>query len=75
MLNFEPECKMAYRGDTEGKFAFVDVKILGSAKSEEYDALTARITEIISEELGISPSGIYISYFEASVWGYNGANF
>lgn len=40
-----------------------------------YDRLTAAISEIISETLGIDSSNIYIKYEEAEHWGWNGSNF
>ena len=74
MLNFRDSERMAFRGE-DGDMAIVSVELLGSAKPSEYDALTARICEIVSEELGISQDKIYVKYTELSTWGYNGVNF
>ena len=40
-----------------------------------YERLTAALSEIINEELGIDRSNIYIKYEEADHWGWNGGNF
>ncbi len=75
MLSFFDECRMSFRGTTEPHIAIIEVKILGKASSEEYSALTAKITEIVNRTLAVSPDRIYVKYEEISTWGYNGANF
>ena len=75
MLNFESNSRLYFRGDNDTPCALAEVKIYGSASPQEYDALTEKITEIISSELGISPSQIYVKYEEVKYWGLNGHNF
>ena len=75
MLSFEDNQRMAFRGTCENDLCYVEVNLLGSAKREAYDNLTARLCEIISETLGIPSDGIYIKYEEAKTWGYDGFNF
>ncbi len=75
MLNFEDNSRLYFRGDGDTPSAFIEVKIYGAASSDEYEALTEKITEIISSELNISPSQIYIKYEEVTYWGYGGHNF
>ncbi len=75
MLNFEDECKMYFRGDNESPTAFIEVKIFGVASGAEYNRLTSKITEIISDNLNIAPDRVYIAYQEIEYWGYNGHNF
>lgn len=75
MLAFEDNCSMYFKGSNEKPLAFLEVKIFGKASSDAYDRLTKAITEIISEELGIRPEGIYVKYEEVSTWGWNGSNF
>lgn len=75
MLNFEDNCRLYFRGDGDTPCAFIEVKIYGAASPEEYDELTGRITRIVSSELNISPSRIYVKYEEVEYWGYNGHNF
>lgn len=72
MLNFEDNSRLYFRGDGDTPCAFIEVKIYGSASSQEYNDLTDKITEIISSELDISPSQIYVKYEEVEYWGYSG---
>lgn len=75
MLSFIPETKMYFRGNSNEKLAIAEISLFGGANRNAYDNLTAKVTEILSNELEILPSGIYIKYTECSVWGWNGANF
>ena len=74
MLSFCDEVRMAFRGDT-APAAMIEVEIFGSASDEEYADLTAKITDIISGELPISPDRIYVKYEEIDTWGWAGGNF
>lgn len=74
MLAFNDNKKMYFAGTDEAT-AFVEVKIFGAANEQEYNALTAEITEIYADELGISPSRLYVKYEECYHWGWNGENF
>lgn len=73
MLSFADNVRMAFQGDTNPT-AIVEVKIYGSATEAEYSALTAKITEIISAELDIASTRIYVKYEEVDVWGWGGQN-
>ena len=75
MLSFEDECDLYFKGDNQQGIAFVEVKLFGKASNEAYDKLTSAITEILSQELNISPPQIYVKYEEVSHWGWNGSNF
>ncbi|MGN0469430.1 MAG: phenylpyruvate tautomerase MIF-related protein [Acutalibacteraceae bacterium] len=75
MLNFEDNCRMYFRGNSDIPTAFIEVKIFGGAGDNEYDMLTSTITGIVSDVLKISPDQIYIKYEEVEYWGYNGHNF
>lgn len=75
MLSFEDNCSLYFRGDSEKKIAYLEVKIFGSAPDSAHDLLTAELTKILNEELGIEPQQIYIKYEEVEYWGYNGRNF
>ena len=74
MLNFEDNCRMYFKGD-DAPCAMVEVKLYGSASAQAYDALTARLTELIAGILGIAPGRIYVKYEEVRYWGMNGYNF
>lgn len=75
MLSFEENCKLYFKGETREGIAFVEVKLLGKANGSDYDKRTAAITDILHQELNISPSQIYVKYEETSHWGWNGSNF
>lgn len=75
MLSFEDNMKMYFRGDESEDYAYLEVSLFGSASDAAYDRLTAALSEIINEELGIGRENIYIKYEEAEHWGWNGNNF
>ncbi|HEX3038870.1 MAG TPA: phenylpyruvate tautomerase MIF-related protein [Caproiciproducens sp.] len=75
MLSFEDECRLYFKGSKNEGIAFVEIKLFGKASGDAYEKLTAAITGILNEELGISPSQIYVKYEEVSHWGWNGGNF
>ena len=74
MLNFTENSRMYFDG-SDAPAAMVEVQIFGSASDSEYDALTARMCEIMSEKLSIAPDRVYVKYEEYDRWGWNGGNF
>lgn len=75
MLEFEDNCRLWFKGSNSDKLAMVEVALFGAASDSQYDKMTAVVTKIISDELGISPSNVYVKYEEVSTWGWNGGNF
>ena len=75
MLSFEDGARMAFRGSGDRELCYIEVNLLGAATREAYDALTARLCDLIHDTLGIPTDGIYIKYEEAKTWGYDGFNF
>lgn len=75
MLSFEDECNLYFGGKNNIGIAYIEVSLFGKADSATYDKMTAELTKIINEELGISPSAIYVKYEETEYWGWNGRNF
>lgn len=75
MLTFDDNVSMTLGGDGSEDCAFLEVSIFGSAPAQAYDRMTAALTEIIGEELGIAPGRVYIKYEEAGHWGWSGRNF
>lgn len=75
MLQFDDNCRLYFKGDSQKPLAFVNVKLLGSAEKDAYERLTARITQILADALSIAPDGIYVEYDETQHWGWNGSNF
>lgn len=74
MLGFSDNERMWFVGD-DAPLAYISVKLFGSASDSAYDALTAKLTEIVSSELGVSALRIYVKYEEIDHWGWNGSNF
>ncbi len=75
MVEFVDKCKLYFKGEDGDNYAYVDIKIYGSSSSESYRIFTAEVSKILTEEINILPSNIYISYGEFSNWGWNGSNF
>lgn len=75
MLSFEDNARMYFKGSNAADYAFVQVSLFGSASDAAYDRLTAAISEILNEELGIDRANIYITYAPIEHWGWNGSNF
>ena len=75
MLSFVGGARMAFRGETEPECAIISVELLGKGSSDEYDSFTKAVTDIVSENLSLSPDRIYVKYTEYAHWGYNGENF
>ena len=74
MLQFEGQAHMAFAGSAEA-CAMVRVICYGKASSEAYAQLTKALTQLISDELSIDPSRIYVAYSETDHWGWAGNNF
>lgn len=75
MVSLEENCTLYFKGSAEKPIAYTEVKLYGRATKDAYRKLTARITAILQEELGISPDCVYITYTEVEHWGWNGNNF
>ena len=75
MLQFEDNCRMYFRGQTDAPLAFVNVKLYGAADDAAYQAMTEEITGMLQKVLGISADHIYVEYDETPHWGWNGSNF
>ena len=43
--------------------------------TDAYDALTARVCELLDAVLDIDPARVYVKYAETPNWGWNGGNF
>lgn len=74
MVGIEPEYDLWFKG-SDAPAAMVEVSVFGSASPSNYSNLTAKITDILNSDLGISPDRIYVRYSETSNWGWNGSNF
>lgn len=74
MLSFRDNVSMYFKGEDE-PCAICQVKLFGQADEAAYEALTGALTDILSQELGVDPDRVYVTYEEIGVWGWNGGNF
>ena len=74
MLRFEDGAKMAFRGNSKADSAMVEIELYGEADKSELNRLTGKICDILSLELGLDSTRIYVKYFSTNNWGYNGEN-
>lgn len=74
MVGIEDGCKLYFKGSDEPA-AMTEVQLFGNASGSALGELTGRITEIVNENLGISPDRVYVSYMTTPDWGWNGSDF
>ena len=74
MLNFTDNCRMWFRGYNNFPIAMVKIELFGSADEETCSSMTATVSKILGEELGISPDHVYVEYAFTDRWGWNGEN-
>ena len=75
MAGFEDEYHLYFRGKDDEPMAFVEVRLFGGPDKGAFQKMTAEITKIFGEVLGISPDHMYIKYSATMDWGWNGSNF
>ena len=75
MAGFEDNYHVYLRGDNSQPAAYIEVNIFGNEAHYGYNKLTAAITNIFNEVLGINPKNIYIKFDDIKSWGVNGINF
>lgn len=68
MLNIEDDCKLFFRGE-ETPCAMFEVKLFGASTKSAYQALTAKLCEIVQTELGIEGNNVYVKFDEVANWG------
>ena len=72
LLEFESGCHLWLRGNNTEPIAYIEAAIFGNEPHYGYDKFTAKVTEIISDVLGIASDHIYIKYEDIIGWGVNG---
>ena len=75
MVGFQDNYTLYFGGKKLEKGAYVEVSLFGKASPSDYDKMTGSICAILSEELGIPGSAVYVTYHGISDWGWNGSNF
>lgn len=66
--------EIIYFKGTNDPAAMVEISIFGETTKDAMNALTAKVTAIVAEQLSIKPDRIYVSYFPTPNWGWNGSN-
>ena len=75
MVGFEDNYDLFMAGQKLEKGAYVSVSLFGNASSDAYDKMTAKICEILADELAIRGDKVYVTYHGVNDWGWNGSNF
>ena len=75
MVGIEDDYHLYFRGDDSQPMAFIEVRIFGGPNKDAFSRMTAEITKIYNEVLGIAPDHMYIKYSATTDWGWNGSNF
>ena len=75
MLNFTDNARLWFRGDDSEPMAMVEVQLLGNASRPDCEKMTARICDILEQELGVAPDHVYVNYTFSTSWGWNGGLF
>lgn len=70
MCAVEDGISFMFHGD-KAPTAFVEVKIFGKSTREGYEKLTARICDILEEELGVGADYCFVKFEEVANWGFN----
>lgn len=74
MLSFSGNEHLWFAG-SDAPAAMIGVEVLGHLDHASCEALTARLTEIVSEVLHIPADRVYVRYFETPEWGWCGRQF
>ena len=75
MVGIEDNQKLWFKGDNSQDSAIVDVDLLGGVSKDGALKMTSAVCDILEEELGISPSRVYVKYMGYADWGWNNTNF
>ena len=75
MLDIEDEHNMYFRGENDQPTAFIAVNVYGDPNPAAFSKMTAEVTKIYGDVLGIAPDHMYIRYAATKDWGWNGSNF
>ena len=75
MAGFQDDYHLYFRGEDSSPMAFIEVRIFGGSDRNAFERMTAEITKIFGDVLGIAPDHMYIKYSATPDWGWNGRNF
>lgn len=75
MASIEDSASLYMAGEKVEKGAYISVRLLGSASKSACQMSTKNICDILSSELGLDSSKIYVTYHPVDLWGWNGSMF
>ena len=75
MVDLEDEQEMYMAGNADTPCAYIAVNLYGEADKSDYEKMTAELTKIYGEVLGIAADRMYVKYMGSYDWGWNGNNF
>ncbi len=75
MVGIEDEYHLYFRGEDNEPMAFIEVRMFGEPNKDAFEKMTAELTKIYGEILGIAADHMYIKYSATTDWGWNGTNF
>lgn len=73
LMAFSTPTELCWGGDAAQNCAFVEMRIWGDAKNEEYDAVAKSICGALQKQLDIPPEKVYIHFVPGKTWGWNGS--
>lgn len=75
MVGIDDNYSLYFAGQKVEKGAYVSVSLFGNSTSAAYEQMTAKICDILEEELGIPGNKVYVTYQGVKDWGFDGRNF
>lgn len=74
MVDFCERSALYFQG-TDEPAALVSIDLYGASGAAAYDRMTAAITRLLGDKLGIPADRVFVKYQEYAHWGWNGHNF
>jgi phenylpyruvate tautomerase PptA (4-oxalocrotonate tautomerase family) len=76
MTNLVPQSDMSFGGTLEPA-CYVEVKNIGKFKPDQTKRISAKLSELLEQSLGVSRARMYIEFTDATgyLWGFDGSTF
>ena len=75
MTGFQDEYHLYFRGDDSEPMAFIEIRFLGGPDKDAFSRMSAELSKIYGDVLGIKPDHMYIKFSASMDWGWNGDTF
>ena len=75
MTNISDAQRLYMAGKRVEKGAYISVSLLGSVSKTDCQTATKEICDILSSDLGVDTSQVYITYHPSDLWGHDGYMF